>query len=148
MTQAIPDSEDLTLAADPLARDRDLAMAEMPLAPDSLRGSYFRAPDQDDAEAEAAWLDGTPTEVIEGMVVAEVFATSSTMIYLVEFYGRNGGTGYQRLVEVERMLVQRWAFYDTDGWLASGRERAEQAIRREHAKTVSKSSSEKEVETA
>jgi hypothetical protein len=23
------------------------------------------------------------------------------------------------------MVGQRWAFYDTDGWLASGRERAE-----------------------
>ena len=41
MTQAIPDSEDLTLAADPLARDRDLAMAETPLAPgDGLTGRH------------------------------------------------------------------------------------------------------------
>jgi len=137
---AIPDN---ATELDPLARDRDQALAQTELAPDSLRGSYFRAPDQDDPEAEAAWLDGQPTEVIEGMVVAEVFATPTTMTYLVEFYGRNGGTGYQRLIELDRMVTQRWAFYDTDGWLASGRQRAEDAVRR--AERATKTSAGKEV---
>jgi len=107
------DIEDL----DPYARDRDKALAETPLTSDSLKGSYFRAPDQDDPDAEAAWLDGEPCATIEGMVVAEVFATSQSMTYLVEFYGKYGATGYQRLIELDRMVGQRWAFYDSEAWL-------------------------------
>jgi hypothetical protein len=100
-------------------RDRDQDMAARPLSPGSLCGSYFRAPDQHDSNAEALWLDGHACLTQEGMVVAQPFASSTGVVYLVEFYGRHGMAGYQQLVDIDRMLEQRWLFYDTDAWLTS-----------------------------
>jgi hypothetical protein len=102
---------------DEFARDRDGDVALRPLSPESLCGSYFRCPDQDDPNAEAAWLDHEACQTQEGMVVAQPFASSQTVVYLVEFYGHHGASGHQRLIELERMLHQRWAFYDTEAWL-------------------------------
>ena len=96
---------------DELARDRDRDMMDRPLGPESLCGSFFRCPDQDDPNAEALWLDHQACQTQEGIVVAQPFASSVTVVYLVEFYGRNGASGVQRLVDLDRMLTQRWAFY-------------------------------------
>jgi len=101
----------------PYPRDRDKDVADRPLSPESLCGSYFRAPDTNDPNAEALWLDGQACMTVEGMVVAQPFASSSEVIYLVEFYGRHGLSGHQELVDIERMMHQRWAFFDTEAWL-------------------------------
>jgi hypothetical protein len=98
-------------------RDRDQATAVTPLGPDSMIGSYFRAPDPNDTIAESAWLDGEPCKTIEGQIVAQPFTSPTGATYLVEFYGDSGATGFQQLVELERMVMQRWAFYDTAAWL-------------------------------
>jgi hypothetical protein len=102
---------------DEFARDRDRDMATRPLGPASLCGSYFRCPDQDDPNAEALWLEHEACQTQEGMIVAQPFASTSTVVYLVEFYGRHGATGHGELVDLQRMLHQRWAFYDTEAWL-------------------------------
>jgi hypothetical protein len=103
-----------------LGRDRDQSIKSMQFGPDSLTGSYFRAPDQDDPEAEAAWIDGSGGAEVRGQVVGQPFATSTTTMYLVEFYAQGHATGHQQLVDIDRMLVQRWAFYDTEAWLEQG----------------------------
>jgi hypothetical protein len=99
-------------------RDRTQMTATTPLGPDTMIGSYFRAPDQNDPSAENAWLDGDSCKTIKGMVVAQPFTGGlDKATYLVEFYGDNGPTGAQQLVELDRMVQQRWTFYDTDAWL-------------------------------
>jgi hypothetical protein len=100
-------------------RDRDRDMAERPLSPVSLCGSYFRCPDQADPNAEASWLDHEVCATQEGMVVAQPFASGQTIYYLVEFYGAHGASGFQQIVSIDRMQKQRWAFYDTEAWLTS-----------------------------
>jgi hypothetical protein len=108
------------VAALTLEHDRDRSLVALtPFGPDSLIRSYFRAPDQNDTAAESAWLDGEPCKTIEGMVVAQPHTSPSGATYLVEFFGENGATGFQQLVELDRMVQQRWAFYDTDAWLKS-----------------------------
>jgi hypothetical protein len=100
-------------------RDSDRMAAVRPFGPDSLVGSYFRAPDQMDPDAEAAWLDNEACRTVEGMVIRQPFVSATTAVYLVEFFGQHGAAGYQQLVELDRMLHQRWLFYDSDTWLAS-----------------------------
>jgi hypothetical protein len=101
------------------ARDRDKDMADRPLGPGSLCGSYFRCPDPDHPNAESLWLDHRPCAVLEGMVVAQPFASSQTVVYLVEFFGEHGAIGRQQLVAIDQMLHQRWAFYDSEAWLTA-----------------------------
>jgi hypothetical protein len=103
----------------PFPRDRDQDVADRPLSPVSLVGSYFRCPDQSDPNAEAAWLDHEACMTQEGMVVGQPFATSANCYFLVEFYGRHGATGHQQLVTIDRMLTQQWAFYDSEAWLTN-----------------------------
>jgi hypothetical protein len=128
-------------AADCHPRDRDKFAAAVPLSPSSLVGSYFRAPDQTDPNAEAAWLDGEPCPVVEGLIVGEPLRTPITAIYQVEFFGEEGATGYQTAVDLEVMVAQRWTFYDDRAWLAAGGHprgevprTAKAALRREQGK--------------
>ncbi len=100
-----------------LGRDRQRFAGLQAFGDDSLVGSYFRAPDPDDPEAEAAWIEGDDCRIVAGIVVSQPFASSSTTIYLVEFFGQEGFTGRQQLFEIDRMTQQRWAFYDTAAWL-------------------------------
>jgi hypothetical protein len=102
-----------------IERDRDMDMATRPLGPESLCGSYFRCPDQDDPDAEGSWLEHQACSTQEGIVVAQVYAAAHTVIYLVEFYAAHGATGYQRLVGLEQMLHQRWSFFDSVAWLTN-----------------------------
>lgn len=106
------------VVAEQYDRDSDKLAALLPLGGDSMIGSYFRAPDPQDTEAEAAWLEGASCKVVEGMVIKQPFTSNETAIYLVEFYSERGGTGYQQLVDLDRMLAQRWAFYDSEAWLS------------------------------
>jgi hypothetical protein len=104
---------------EPFPRDRDRDVADRPLGPDSLVGSYFRCPDQLDPNAEASWLDHEVCATQQGIVVAQPYAAPNRIVYLVEFYGRHGASGHQQLVEIDRMLEQRWAFYDSEAWLTN-----------------------------
>lgn len=106
------------VAAEQYDRDSDKLAAVSPLGSDSMIGSYFRAPDPRVPDAEAAWLDGASCAVVEGIVIKQPHTGPDSAIYLVEFYGPHGGTGYQQLVELERMVGQRWAFYDSSAWLS------------------------------
>lgn len=103
-----------------LGRSRQRFAALRGFADDSLVGSYFRAPDPDDTEAEAAWLDGEPCSIVRGIVHTQPFVTNQNTLYLVEFFSGEGFTGRQQLVDIDRMHAQRWAFYDTEGWLSLG----------------------------
>jgi hypothetical protein len=115
--QSNPPVVDFTDPEFPYPRDRDKDVADRPLSPESLVGSYFRAPDPHDPNAEALWLDGQACMTIEGIVVAQPFASSTHVVYLVEFYGRHGMSGWQMLIDIDRMLEQRWSFFDTEAWL-------------------------------
>jgi hypothetical protein len=122
-------------------RDRDQFVAACPLSPGNLVGSYFRAPDPNDPNAEALWLEGEPCAVIEGLVVGQPHATPVTSFYLVEFFGAAGAQGYQQVVDLDRMLEQHWSFFDSEDWLAAhsrpegqAPSSARQAIKQEHEK--------------
>lgn len=110
----------LYAAEDAYPRDRDKFAAASPLTPDNLFGSYFRAPDPNDPNAEAQWLAHEPCSTIEGAIVGQPHVTPMTSFYLVEFYGREGALGYQQIVDMDRMVVQRWMFFDSDTWLTTG----------------------------
>jgi hypothetical protein len=101
-------------------RDRSRLVETLPFGTDSLTGSYFRAPDPADPSAEAAWLEDGSGQVVKGQVIGQPFITSSTTMYLVEFYGENGMTGHQQLVDIYRMMMQRWSFFDDEAWLDAG----------------------------
>jgi len=106
------------IIAESYDRESIRSAALRPLGPDTLVGLYFRAPDQDDPNAEAAWLDGSACKTIEGMVVGQPFTSTGDAIYRVEFIREGQPTGVQRLVELGRMNEQRWTFYDRDAWLS------------------------------
>ena len=93
-------------AADCFPRDRDRFAAACPMSPGTLVGSYFRH--EDDSG-----------EILEGMVVGNPHATPVTSFYLVEFFGQNGALGCQQIVDLERMVAERWSFFDSEAWLAS-----------------------------
>lgn len=107
--------------------------AIIPLGPDTLVGLYFRAPDQDDPNAEAAWLANEPGATVEGIVVGQPFTSTSDATYRVEWFGEHGAAGYQELVDLSRMNVQRWRFYDRDTWLSSKQPQAAITTDREPA---------------
>jgi hypothetical protein len=98
-------------------RDRVRFVHSLPMSADSLIGSYFRAPDDVDPNAEASWLAREPASIQEGMVIGQPFTSSTGATYLVAFFGEDGATGHQELVELERMLAQRWQFFDSEAWL-------------------------------
>lgn len=87
------------------ARDREQMAMVAPFSPDSLAGSYFRIEHEDGL-------------IEEGLVVGQPHTTPVTAIYLCEFFGMEGTLGYQRAVDLEQMVVQKWTFYDSDAWLA------------------------------
>lgn len=117
-----PDRLNLVKAilAESYGRDRAAMAAVKPMGPDSMVGSYFRAPDNNDPNAENEWLAGEPCAFVEGIVVSQPFSSTSTAIYTVEFYGKHGTTARQELVDLDRMIEQKWTFFDSASWLRSG----------------------------
>jgi hypothetical protein len=95
-------------AQDAYPRDRDKFAAASPLTPNNLVGSYFRGVHDD--------------EMMEGMIVAHLWMGSSSpySIFLVEFFEREGATGFQQQIDLEQMLARKWTFFDSEQWLASG----------------------------
>ena len=109
MNPNIPDDDAPEGYVPAFPRDRDKDVATADLNPESLVGSYFRANHEED--------DGFD----EGIVVGQVWigAAAPFVIYLVEFRGQYGISGYQRTVGLDRMLAEGWMFFDTDAWLTS-----------------------------
>jgi hypothetical protein len=109
MSNATPNDEQEQGYVPEFGRDRDKDIALADLNPESLVGSYFRHDHDEDDEFD------------EGIVVGQVWVGSGApyVIYLVEFRGQFGVTGYQRTVGLDQMLAQGWKFFDTDGWLTS-----------------------------
>jgi hypothetical protein len=87
-------------------RDRDKDIAERPLDPLSLVGSYFRGRNDDGFD-------------YEGLVVGQPFATTTTSYYLVEFFGKRGALGFQMLKTIDEMIGNGWTFFDTEAWLSA-----------------------------
>jgi hypothetical protein len=78
-------------------RDRAKDIAERPLSPMSLCGSYFLAVENDSI-------------VRHGIVVGE----PQSGLYLLQLYGWDAGGGtHQTLVPVTEMVDGTWRFYDT-----------------------------------
>jgi hypothetical protein len=115
----IPNDEDDYVPAFP--RDRSADIEGAALNPDSLVGSYFRHDHEDDNAYD------------EGLLVGQVWVgpMAPFVLYLVEFYGRHGAGGFQKVIGLDKMHAENWRFFDTSDWLVGARADAPASVEQE-----------------